>query len=85
MALTNYLTQSVVLALIFYGFGCGLFDHVAPAPAAAFGVAIYIAQLFFSEWWLARHRFGPVEWLWRSATYGRLQPMLGSVKQPVTA
>ncbi len=83
MALTNYLTQSLVLGVIFYGFGFGLFGRVAPAPAATFGVAFYTAQLFFSQWWLARYRFGPCEWLWRSLTYGQRQPMRRSANQAV--
>ena len=69
MAFTNYLTQSLILALVFNGFG--LFGRIATAPAAAFGVALFAAQLAFSVWWLKRHRFGPFEWLWRSLTYGR--------------
>jgi uncharacterized protein len=69
MAFTNYLTQSIVFAVVFNGFG--LFGAIATAPAAAFGVALYAAQLAWSVWWLKRHRFGPFEWLWRSLTYGR--------------
>jgi uncharacterized protein len=75
MALSNYLVQSFVLALLFYGYGFGLFGRLAPTPAAAIGVAFYLAQLAFSAWWLHRYRFGPFEWLWRSMTYGRRQPM----------
>jgi uncharacterized protein len=69
MAFTNYLTQTVVLATVFYGFG--LFGKLGRAPAAAMAVAFYGVQLWFSAWWLGRHRFGPFEWLWRSFTYGR--------------
>ena len=75
MALSNYLAQSVVCALIFYGYGFGLFGRLAPAPAAALGLCVYAGQVAFSVWWLKRHQFGPFEWLWRSLTYGRLQPM----------
>ena len=75
MALSNYLTQSILFAIIFYGYGFGLFGHLAPAPAAALGITVYLAQLWFSTWWLHRYRFGPFEWLWRSLTYGRRQPM----------
>ena len=69
MAFTNYLTQSLIFALVFNGFG--LFGRIGTAPAAAFGLAFYAAQLACSAWWLKRHRFGPFEWLWRSLTYGR--------------
>lgn len=75
MALTNYLAQSLVFALVFYGWGFGLFGRLDPQTAAAFGVAFYAGQLWFSAWWLRRYRFGPCEWLWRSLTYGRRQPM----------
>jgi uncharacterized protein len=75
MALTNYLTQSVALALLFYGYGLGLFGRLGAAAAVVVGVTLYAGQLRFSEWWLRRYRFGPVEWLWRSLTYGRRQPM----------
>jgi uncharacterized protein len=75
MALTNYLTQSVVLSFLFYGYGLGLFGRLGPAEAALIGAALYAAQLALSRAWLRRFRFGPAEWLWRSLTYGRLQPM----------
>jgi uncharacterized protein len=75
MALTNYLAQSLVFAVLFYGYGFGLFGRLGTAAAAAIGVAFYAAQLWFSMWWLQRYRFGPFEWLWRSLTYGRRQPM----------
>jgi len=75
MALTNYLTQSILFSLVFYGFGLGLFGKLAPAPTAGIAIAVFAAQMFVSRAWLRRHRFGPVEWLWRSMTYQRLQPM----------
>jgi uncharacterized protein len=75
MALSNYLAQSIVFSLLAYGFGAGLFGRIAPAPAAAFGVAFYAAQLWLSVWWLRRYYFGPFEWIWRSLTYGHRQPM----------
>jgi uncharacterized protein len=75
MALTNYLAESVVFGFIFYGYGLGLFGRLGSAAAAVIGVGIYVAQLYASRWWLERFRFGPCEWLWRSVTYGRRQPM----------
>lgn len=73
MALTNYLAQSVVCIAVFYG--GGLIGRVGLAPAVGIAVAIFAAQMAWSAWWLARFHFGPAEWLWRSLTYGRLQPM----------
>jgi len=73
MALTNYLMQSVVLGLVFYGYGFGLYGKLGAAATACIGVALYASQLLASFWWLQRYQFGPAEWLWRSLTYGRRQ------------
>ena len=75
MALTTYLTQSLVCSLVFYGYGLGWYGQMPRAWQAAFALALFVAQVLFSHAWLARFRFGPVEWLWRSATYMRPQPM----------
>jgi uncharacterized protein len=75
MALTNYLAQSIVLGFVFYGYGFGLFGRMGSAGAALIGVVMYLIQVQFSRWWLARFRFGPFEWLWRSLAYGERQPM----------
>jgi uncharacterized protein len=75
MAFTNYLAQSLIFGWVFYGYGLGLFGQVRASAALAFGVAVYAAQAIFSRWWLKRYKFGPVEWLWRSLTYGAPQPM----------
>ncbi len=80
MALSNYLAQSLIFSLLFYGFGGGLFGRLGSAVAALFGLAVFGAQLVASEWWLARFRFGPAEWLWRSLTYRRWQPLRPVVK-----
>lgn len=75
MALTNYLAQSVVFTLIFYGYGLGLWGEVGRASATVMVVAFYAFQVWYSGWWLERYRIGPMEWLWRTMTYGRLQPL----------
>jgi len=75
MALTNYLTQSVILSILFYGYGFGLYGKIGSAPAALIGVILYALQLALSMAWLSRFQFGPVEWLWRSLTYGRWQTL----------
>lgn len=75
MALTSYLTQSIVMSAVFYGWGLGLFGKLAETPAAAIGVVLYIAQMILAAAWLRRLRYGPVEWLWRSFTYGGWQPL----------
>ncbi|MFT3807604.1 DUF418 domain-containing protein [Arenimonas sp.] len=75
MALTNYLTQSVVCTLIFYHYGLGLWGQVGRAGQVLLVFGIYGAQLLLSRWWLARFNYGPMEWLWRSITYWRLPAM----------
>lgn len=75
MALTNYLSQSLIQTLLFTGAGLALGNVFGLAFVLPITAAIFAAQVAFSRWWLARFRFGPGEWLWRSATYGRAQPM----------
>ena len=69
MALTNYITQSLICSLLFYGHGFGLFERVGGPGQVGIVAGIWALQLIWSPWWLARYRFGPLEWLWRSATY----------------
>ena len=75
MALSNYLFQSLVCTTLFYSYGLGWYGSVGRAEGLGLAVLIYVAQLPLSVWWLNRFRFGPVEWLWRSLTYGQRQPM----------
>jgi uncharacterized protein len=75
MALTNYLMHSVICSLIFYGHGLGMVGRIDRVGQLGIAVAIWIAQLIYSPLWLRRYRFGPVEWLWRTLTYGKPQPM----------
>jgi len=75
MALTNYLMHSVVMTTIFYGHGLGLYGAIPRFWQMAFVAGLIGFQLILSPWWLARWRFGPVEWLWRSLTYWQRQPM----------
>ena len=75
MALTNYLLQSVVMTAIAYSWGLGMFGRVPRAWQIPLAVAVWGMNLALSSWWLARFRFGPLEWLWRSITYLAPQPM----------
>ncbi len=74
MALTNYLVQTIFATLIFYGHGFGLFGTVNRLEQWIFIIGIWIFQVIFSRWWLAKYKFGPFEWLWRSLTYRKMQP-----------
>lgn len=71
MALTNYLAQSILCALIFYGFGLGLYGRVTGYQLYGVVVLIWALELAWSGWWLRRFQIGPFEWVWRSVTYGR--------------
>jgi uncharacterized membrane protein YeiB len=71
MALTNYLLQSLLGTLFFYGYGLGQWG-MGRAAQIVFVLVVFGLQLLLSRWWLARFRYGPMEWLWRAATYLRL-------------
>ncbi|HEY1136742.1 MAG TPA: DUF418 domain-containing protein [Xanthomonadaceae bacterium] len=75
MALTNYLMQSLVCTFIFYGYGLGYFEQLPRAWQAPFAVGLFALQVLISHWWLSRFRYGPMEWLWRAATYLNWPPM----------
>ena len=75
MALTNYLMQSIVCTLVFYGYGLGYFQQLPRAWQVPFVFALFGMQVVLSRWWLQRFRFGPMEWVWRSLTYFTPQPM----------
>jgi len=75
MALSNYLLQSLVCTMIFYSYGLGWYGSVGRAAGLGLVAIIYAAQLPLSLWWLKHFRFGPAEWLWRTLTYGKRQPM----------
>jgi len=75
MALSNYLMQTLICTTLFYGHGFGLYGSVERTGQILIVFAVWAVQLLWSPWWMARFRFGPFEWLWRSLTYWRLQPM----------
>ncbi|MEZ4756725.1 MAG: DUF418 domain-containing protein [Flavobacteriales bacterium] len=75
MALTNYLLQTVIALLLFNGMGLGLGTRVSAWQFEALALAVFGMQVAWSRWWLARFRFGPFEWAWRSLTYGRWMQM----------
>ena len=73
MALTNYLSQSILLAFIFYGFGLNLYNELRYYQLYFVVVDIWVVQLWLSPIWLKHFKFGPFEWLWRSLTYWKWQ------------
>jgi len=75
MAFTNYLTTSIAMTTTFYGYGLGLFGSVGRAALYLFCFGMWTAMLLWSKPWLDRFHYGPFEWLWRSLSRAKLQPM----------
>jgi uncharacterized protein len=73
MAFTNYLSQSIITSVIFYGFG--LYGQLQRYEIYYVVIGIWVFQIIFSHVWLRYFRYGPFEWLWRSLTYWHKQPM----------
>ena len=76
MALTNYLLQTILCTTLFYGHGFGWYGHLSRIELVVVVLAVWVLQMVVSPWWLQKFRFGPFEWLWRSLTYWRVQPVL---------
>ena len=75
MALTVYLCSTVMFTTLFYGWGFGQLFLLGPVVTTLYAVIFILILLAFCTWWLARYRFGPAEWVWRSVTYLKLQPL----------
>ena len=76
MALTNYLMQTAIAIAIFYGVGFGLMGRVGAVWWPLLTAAVLAVQVAVSRWWLQRFTFGPIEWIWRQATYQRRLPLV---------
>lgn len=80
MALTNYLSQTIIMIIVFYNFGFNLIGRLGLIPIMGIVSLVLFTQIIFSNIWLRYYRFGPFEWLWRSLTYKkRIRNRLGSV------
>jgi uncharacterized protein len=75
MALTNYLLQTLMGTLIFYGWGFGYLGSIPNRYTFLMALAIIALQMRISRWWLSMYYYGPLEWVWRSLTYFRSYPM----------
>ncbi|MDJ0654685.1 MAG: DUF418 domain-containing protein [Xanthomonadales bacterium] len=73
MAFSNYIAQTLICFLLFYGTGLGLFGQAERWQQLLVVLGVWVLILLWSPWWLARFRYGPLEWLWRSLTYWELQ------------
>lgn len=74
LSMSNYLLQSIIATLIFYSYGFGFYGKVSVFTGSLFVIVFYAGQILFSNYWLKNHRYGPIEWVWRSATYKKIQP-----------
>jgi uncharacterized protein len=75
LALTVYLTQSLMFTTLFYGYGFGQAFRLGPGAVTIWALVIFAVQVVMCQWWSKRFRFGPMEWLWRSLTYLKRQPL----------
>jgi uncharacterized protein len=75
LTLTAYLTQTLMFTTLFYGYGFGQVYRLGPVAVTGWAVAFFALQLLAAQWWSRRFRLGPFEWLWRSLTYLKWQPM----------
>jgi uncharacterized protein len=75
LTLTVYLVQTLMFTTLFYGYGFGQAYRLGPLAVTGWAVAFFALQLLASQWWSRRFVFGPVEWLWRSLTYLKVQPL----------
>lgn len=75
MALSCYLLETIICTTIFYGHGLGLYGSIERTGQIAIVFAVWFVLLGFCPWWMRHFRFGPFEWLWRSLTYWKLQPL----------
>lgn len=75
MALTNYLLMALLMGVLAPTFGLGVYRRIGPTLASALAVAIFATLMLLSTLWLKHFQFGPAEWLWRTLTYGKRQPM----------
>ncbi|MBX9784353.1 MAG: DUF418 domain-containing protein [Chitinophagaceae bacterium] len=75
MALTMYLSQTIFGLILFYHIGFGLFEKTSPGINFLLTIPVFFIQILFCRWWLRRFNYGPVEWLWRSLTFGKWYPL----------
>lgn len=69
ISLSIYLIQSLVCVPLFYPYGLGWYKTIGQTNSLLFGIAFYALLIIIAHWWVKRFHYGPVEWLWRSATY----------------
>ena len=79
--LTCYITQTLVFTFLFFGWGLGLAQDMGPWPCLCAAVAVFLLQAWACRLWLSHFLYGPLEWLWRTATMCRMQPFRKRISQ----
>jgi uncharacterized protein len=69
MSLSNYIIQSILGSFIYYGYGLGLYQYTGSTYAVLIGITLITFQIYFSRWWLKRHKQGPLETIWHRLTW----------------
>jgi len=85
LALSVYVSQTAIGVLVFFGIGLGLLGDFGDSVTIPLGIAVFALQAWASRAWLDRFRFGPIEWMWRSLTWFRLEPFRASAPAPSSA
>ena len=85
MSLTCYVSQALFWVPIYYNFGFGLYRYMGPFYSVMAGAGFFVAQLMFAHAWMKRFHYGPLEWLWRSATLGTTKVPFRRTASPVPA
>ena len=85
MALTNYLTQTAIGLIVFLGIGFDQAGLWSIQSLYLFVGAVFLCQIIFSNLWLSRFQYGPLEWIWRTLTYGQMPGMLSRRSTPKTS
>ena len=75
MSVTNYMAQSMVGVTLFYGFGANLAVHFNYLQSLLVGIVFCLIQIGYSNWWMKRFYYGPIEWLWRTLTWFAKVPL----------
>lgn len=84
MAMTVYLSHTIIFSFIFYSFGLGLYGQLTSTQLVVIAVALFIGEIIFSNTWLKYFQYGPFEWVWRSLTYKTILPLRLIEKVPAT-
>ena len=69
MSLSNYVMQSIIGSVIYYGFGMGLYRYTGASISLLIGLLLFLLQLAFCRWWMKNHSYGPLEGIWHRLTW----------------